>query len=49
MGITGEDFNYQSMSEGEENESAVRRWESWWDENAERVIWDSELRQLRLR
>jgi hypothetical protein len=47
--ITGEEFGYQPMSGAEKNQNAIHRWESWWHENAEKVIWDFELGQLRLR
>ncbi len=48
MGITGEDLGYQPMSSAQENESALHQWETWWQDNAEGAVWDSETRQLRL-
>ncbi|MCH7805425.1 MAG: hypothetical protein IH937_15260, partial [Acidobacteria bacterium] len=46
--VSGEDFGYDPMSGDEENERSVDRWEVWWHQSAEQVVWDTEQRRFRV-
>jgi zinc/manganese transport system permease protein len=45
--VSGEDFGYDPMNGGEENARSIDRWEVWWHQSSEQVVWDTE--QLRFR
>ena len=45
--VSGQDFGYDPISEGEENKRSIDRWEVWWHQSAEQVVWDTEQRRFR--
>ena len=46
--VTGEDFGYDPMGDGQENEKSIDRWEIWWHQSAEQVVWDTEQHRFRV-
>jgi len=46
--VSGEDFGYDPMGDGQENERPIDRWEVWWHQSAEQVVWDTEQRRFRI-
>ncbi len=45
--VSGKDFGYDPMGGAEENERSIDRWEVWWHQSSEQVIWDAEQRRFR--
>ena len=46
--VSGEDFGYDPMGDGQENERPIDHWEVWWHQSAEQVVWDTEQRRFRI-
>ena len=46
--VSGQDFGYDPMGDGQENESSIDRWEVWWHLSAEQVFWDTEQHRFRV-
>ncbi len=46
--VSGQDFGYDPMGDGQENERSIDRWEVWWHQSAEKVFWDAEQSKFRL-
>lgn len=46
--ISGQDFGYDPMSGDEENKRSMDRWEVWWHQSAEQVVWDTEQSKFRV-
>jgi len=46
--VSGQDFDYNPMNGGEENARSIDRWEVWWHQHADQVVWDTEERQFRI-
>ena len=46
--VSGQDFGYDPMGDGQENETSIDRWEVWWHQSGEQIVWDTTERKFRV-